>query len=117
MFENIEEKLKAIANIFTVIGFIASIISGIVCWVNHIGFLVGLIILVVGCLFSWAGGCLLYGFGELIESTKAIERATRTNSPISPIPNSNASQKSCPSCFNRVAQSDTVCKHCGEKLS
>ena len=117
MFENIEEKLKAIANIFTVIGFISSIILGIVCWTNHIGFFIGLIILVVGCLFSWAVGCLLYGFGELIESTKTIERATRKDTSVSSIPNSNVSQKSCPSCFSRVAQSDTVCKHCGEKLS
>lgn len=76
MFNNIGEKLKGIAVIFTILGCIFSLVGAIYCWASDMVFL-GFIILIVGCLVSWLGSMLLYGFGELITQTTAIAKGNQ----------------------------------------
>ena len=90
MFDNIGGKIKNLAVISTWIGIIFSIILAIATWVCEFGFLLGLIVLVVGFLCSWIGSFLLYGFGELIVRIQSIDeklnnRATTPKvKPLSP---------------------------------
>ena len=102
MFSNIGKKIKTLAKIICWLGIIASVIYAITIWsagsqvretvtwssssyyngmpIYETGrsaapstFLPGLIVLVIGCLLSWAGSFCLYGFGELIDRTKNID--------------------------------------------
>ena len=70
MFNNIGGKIKTLAKVLTVIGMILSIIWGIV--ETEFSVETGFAIIALGCLFSWVGSFLLYGFGELIDNTKEI---------------------------------------------
>lgn len=82
MFNNIGKKIKTLAEIITVLGILASIVTAIVIWTTvEYSFLIGLGILVFGCIFAWIGSFLLYGFGELIESTKRIEQTICPQTP------------------------------------
>lgn len=87
MFDNIGGKIKTWAKVLCWIGMLTSVIVGIVTMVAGSsgaryygsgmtagGFFGGLLIAVVGALASWIGSFLLYGFGELIETSKAIEK-------------------------------------------
>ena len=76
MFENIGEKIKNLAIISTIIGFVLSLVGAIICWVSGIVF-DGFVVLIVGCLFSWIGSFVLYGFGELIIQTTNISRGNQ----------------------------------------
>ena len=76
MFENIGQKIKMLAVVSTVIGMIASVISGIIVMAELEQVLLGLGIIAGGCLFAWIGSFVLYGFGELIESAKNTEHNT-----------------------------------------
>ena len=70
MFKNIGSKIKNLAIVNTVIGFVLSFVY-FICIGIHI-LLEGIIILIIGCLLSWIGSFLLYGFGELIEKNTEI---------------------------------------------
>ena len=76
MFINIGRKIKLLAIVSTVIGMIASVVGGIIVMAELEQVLSGLGIIVGGCLFSWIGSFVLYGFGELIESTQSVEDNT-----------------------------------------
>lgn len=69
MFDDIDEKIKAVAVCTCALGMIVSVIWGIVLFFSS--FLSGLIVIVVGCCASWVGTITLYGFGELIEETRS----------------------------------------------
>ena len=73
MFDNIGEKIKSLATIITIIGIVISIIVSICLFVEK-AVLIGLVVLFCGCLFSWLGMFLLYGFGELIIQTTNIAK-------------------------------------------
>ena len=75
MFNNIGEKIKGLAVVACWIGIIACAIVGIsfVTLIKNDGRWVGVIIIVVGSLLSWIGSFVLYGFGELICRTSAID--------------------------------------------
>ncbi len=82
MFSNIGGKIKGLATFLTIFGFV--VFGGIALITlltsfgmgNEESIVVGLIasffIAVIGCLASWLGSFLLYGFGELIENSKKI---------------------------------------------
>lgn len=79
MFDNIGGKIKGAASFISVSGIIASIIAG-VDLVSKETVIVGLIIIIVGSLFSWVGSFLLYGFGQLVENSDIIaEQSNRDN--------------------------------------
>ena len=73
MFENIGGKIKTLAIVCTIIGIVISIAVGILYGAEE-DFGAGLLIIILGCLSSWLGSFLLYGFGELIENTTEIRK-------------------------------------------
>ena len=78
MYDNIGNKIKILAKVTFVLCAISSLLAGIVLMATSEYMVVaGLIIMVVGSLFSWIASWFMYGFGELIEKTSAIERNTR----------------------------------------
>ena len=76
LFEDIGKKIKGIAIAAFVIGIIGSVVAGLDAIVDQ-QFLGGILIMVFGFLCSWLSVVLLYGFGELIETAKKIEKNTR----------------------------------------
>jgi hypothetical protein len=76
LYENIGGKIKNWAITIFVIEAIAAIISGIVMLSNDIN-LAGALTMIVGPFVAWVSSWLLYGFGELIETTAANESNTR----------------------------------------
>ena len=73
MFNNIGKKIKGLAIISSIIGWIVSLVGAIYCWANDYVF-IGFVVLIMGCLLSWLSSFLLYGFGELIIQTTNIAR-------------------------------------------
>ena len=71
MFHNIGEKIKTLAKVCTVIGIILSIISGIILMID-LNVWIGLLCIVGGCILSWIGSFLVYGFGEVIVKLNEI---------------------------------------------
>ena len=67
MFANVGGKIKAVAQVFTWIGIIGSIIGGLS--MMNANFIIGILTAVVGALLSWVGSLALYGFGELVENS------------------------------------------------
>ena len=96
MFNNIGEKIKKLAEILCYIGILFSAIGGLV--VMFVGgssrsrapFLIGLLIIFIGSLFSWIGSFFTYGFGELIVKATEIEKNMQS---ISECPKINSKQK------------------------
>ena len=75
MFNNIASKIKGLAIILTWIGIILSVLTGVMIALaleGEFGVLIGVGIIIIGCLMSWIGSFLLYGFGQLIENTDAV---------------------------------------------
>ena len=91
MFDNIGSKIMKLAKVLCWIGIILSVISGIAIMAgaasyNTYGYssssgganiIVGIITIVLGCLFSWIGSFFTYGFGQLIENTDYIRSNTQ----------------------------------------
>lgn len=75
MFNRIGEKLKGLATILCIIGIIISIIVGGTMASNEYLVGKGVLIMIVGSLFSWVSSFFIYGFGELIEKVSSIETA------------------------------------------
>ncbi|MBQ7224930.1 MAG: hypothetical protein IJX06_05205 [Clostridia bacterium] len=143
MFKNIDKKIKGVAIICTIAGCILSIIYAINYWSNNL-ILEGFLTLLFGCLFSWIGSFVLYGFGELITQTTNIAKGnpkmqitnnhsssrkalTTTEEPLANIATEateeyeldkdNLPKKDeCPCCFNKINPKDKVCSYCGYKL-
>lgn len=67
MFDNIGEKIKALAAVICIVGMISFVILGVTLF--DTSFWLALLTIVAGCLGSWTGSFCLYGFGELIEET------------------------------------------------
>lgn len=67
MFENIGGKIKVLAKVCTWIGIGGSVLAGVPVMIAS--GVAGLIVIVVGCLASWVGSFLLYGFGQLVENS------------------------------------------------
>lgn len=90
MFTNINGKVKGLAKVICVLGIVASVISGISIMAggsmmsSYSGYgsntgvliLIGLLVIVLGSVCSWAGSLALYAFGEMGENVEAIRRKT-----------------------------------------
>ena len=75
MFNNIGGKIKTLASVITWLGIGLSVIIGIVLMVMAEELiLIGLIVAILGSIFSWIGSFLIYGFGELIENSSIIAK-------------------------------------------
>ena len=74
MFENIGEKIKKLAIAITVIGIVISVIYGITCFARGSA-VDGVTAIGLGVLISWVSSFVLYGFGELISTSKEISES------------------------------------------
>lgn len=73
MFKNIGEKIKKLAEIFTIIGIVCAVLSGIVVMSFGDGFvLIGFIVIALMSFLAWIGSFLLYGYGQLIDNTDKL---------------------------------------------
>ncbi len=115
MFENAGKMIKGAAKVATVLGIILSVLGAVSSgglWI---------VVLIVGCLSAWLGGLMIYGFGELVESTRRIadriapeeaaeEAAVRdeTDRPILP------PGWTCPHCGTRNKIGEHRCSQCGK---
>ncbi len=89
MFDNIGGKIKTLAKVLCWVGIVLSVIIGISVMATGNGTLtingsyanvspviVGIILMVFGCLVSWIGSFFAYGFGQLIENSEEIKKNT-----------------------------------------
>ncbi len=74
MFENIGQKIKTLAVVIFVVCAVLFVILGIITL--FVNFLVGILCISLGPLFSWISCWLLYGFGEIIEAVDDIRSNT-----------------------------------------
>lgn len=79
MFDNIGKKIKTLTMVVCWIGMISSFITGIIILASaHNAEAIGIPIMLGGPLLFWLGSFLMYGFGELVDSTMSIEEMMRT---------------------------------------
>ncbi|MBR2370420.1 MAG: hypothetical protein IKA82_00205 [Clostridia bacterium] len=83
MYDNISEKLKALAKAVFLIGVIVSVTVGLfmISSDNEDLIPVGLLEMLLGSVASWVSSWFIYGFGELIEKVTNIERSKCGGSP------------------------------------
>lgn len=81
MFSEIGQKIKALAKVLCWSGIALSIIVAIALFglgsntgLGDLFVLGGMLVLVVGVLFSWLSTFLLFGFGEMIHKVCSIEK-------------------------------------------
>lgn len=67
MFDNIGGKIKVLAQVVCWIGITISVIFGLISFENG-----GIVVIILGSLFSWIGSFTLYGFGQLIENSDIL---------------------------------------------
>ena len=79
MFSDIGKKIKNLAMLIMFIGCAGSVIYGLICFAGSIGadgatpdpkgVITGILIIVLGVIFSYLSVLVLYGFGTLIDDT------------------------------------------------
>ena len=75
MFEEPGYKLKTVAKILCWLGIIGTVIAAVTLGKDRYGdfdLLSFLLILIIGCVTSYISSLVLYGFGEMIESTSSV---------------------------------------------
>ena len=75
MYDNIGGKIKGLAKATFIVEAIASVITGIVLWIETEEWWCSLI-LFCGPIVAWVSSWLLYGFGEIIDKLCDIEHNT-----------------------------------------
>ncbi len=89
VFNNIGGKIKTLTKVLCWIGIIFSVISGIAMMTSGVDrvtingsyaivspVIIGIVVIIFGCLVSWISAFFAYGFGQLIENTDEIRRNT-----------------------------------------
>ena len=80
MYGNIGGKIKGLAKAFFIVEAIVAVIAGIALMASDENLIFfGVLSLILGPVVAWVSSWLLYGFGELIDNTRDIERNTRSN--------------------------------------
>ena len=90
MFKNIGKKIKGLAKFICWLGIILSVLIGVIMitggsvdmsgiegaenlqGLQSMGWVGGVLFIIIGCLASWIGSFFTYGFGQLIENTDKI---------------------------------------------
>lgn len=144
MFNNIGGKIKTVAQVICWLGIIGSIILGIAT-ISEVDETLGILIILLGPLFSWISSFITYGFGQLIENSDIlVEQGKKgeytTSHIVSSIkalsgeakPTATASKKSvvtapntviekpekiCPNCKQPISTDSAFCTKCGFNLS
>ena len=119
MWSDMGQKLKILAQVICVLGMIASLVYAIIIWSQKnqpSTFWPGLLMLVAGCILSWVGSWILYGFGLIVE--RAENGYTISDKGIR-LPDGGTmpaiwSTWTCPDCKTENPQSRAVCLNCGK---
>ena len=85
MFNNIGEKIKGLAKFVCWMGIFSSVVTSFSMMANKStqgGPIIGIIVLIVGCLLSWVGSFFTYGFGELISRAASINVKSEQGNPV-----------------------------------
>ena len=126
MFDNIGKKIKILSKTISICMMILFIICGFFyIIIIPEQWYVGLLIIILGCLFSWIGSFFIYGFGELVENSAIIagKQKLDTNNKESEFEkleeerNDVALENECPCCFHNIKPTDKECGYCGTKLN
>lgn len=144
MFKNIGNKIRVLAKVICIIGFVVAGISGLSLIIfgctlfssrytigPAIGIIfAGLLVAALGALFAWVGSFVLYGYGQLIHSVQSIEKKvlgdeykdydSLPNTSFTGVNNSYQSQpsyKTCPYCNTANAANSSFCVGCGRNLN
>ncbi|MBP3313118.1 MAG: hypothetical protein J6K84_00465 [Oscillospiraceae bacterium] len=121
MFENVGGKIKAVALAFFWLGCIGGALGGLVTAAEVDGFeglLSFVIITAISVFLSWLSSLLLYGFGELIESSSfTASEMEKLNEKTKSAPPPSVQTSSAPvSHFYSASEKNVkVCKNCGAK--
>lgn len=93
MFNNVGKTIKGLASVLTWLGIIVSFVVFLILISIDEGFIgQAVIVLIVGALVSWLSSLTLYGFGELVDNSKAIAEAI-TKETCSTIPAQSPQKK------------------------
>ena len=120
MFDDIGTKLKGLAYFSCWIGIFSSMILGIVA--IRVRIIYGVLIIVLGPLYSWISSWVIYAIGEIAENTqkKSINKETSKNAKAELFLKSNymnqvstMEKKHCPHCGDTVTSK--VCDMCGKE--
>lgn len=71
MYENIGQKIMNFVTAIVLVEMAISIVGGLILASEGAG-IISFIVMVVGCVISWIGGLVLYGFGRLIDNTEYL---------------------------------------------
>ncbi len=110
MFDNIGKKIKGLAKAVTFIGILLSILLGMLYLVNS-DVPSGILTIVLGCLGSWLGSLVLYGFGELVDCVQRIADSLEAPAQEGPVSHGGWT---CPHCGEVNLLGDAVCRRCGK---
>lgn len=86
MFSNIGRKIMGLAKFVCFIGIALSLLAGFGPWLFSGGMggelgpyaLVGLFTALMGCVGSWLGALVLYGFGQMVDDTSRMREMTES---------------------------------------
>lgn len=70
MFENVGKKIMDCVTIITIVGCIGFCIFGLIL-LGTVP-LIGVLVMIIGCLLTWISGFVLYGFGRLIHNSEQL---------------------------------------------
>ena len=132
MWSDMGQKLKTLAQIICILGMIVSLIMAISTWNTRVPdeihsswndtakqastFWPGLKTLIIGCLLSWVGSWILYGFGLIVERAENgysfSDKGLRL--PDGGVMPAVWSTWTCRKCKTENPQSRSVCLNCGE---
>ncbi len=140
MFDNIGIKIKTLSVVLCIIGIFSSVVIGIYLilnvdstttavkeQINSNNVISGMLIIILGSLFSWISSFCLYGFGELIERVINIDEKLKCSKiPKQIIPNDSTitveedifseDTTFCPKCGADITNDSSVCHVCGETI-
>ena len=81
MFDNIDQKIKTLAKVITILGCALAILIGINL-IAYKNLSTAIAVIAGGCLLSWVGSFVLYGFGEIISKLNAITELEKDTNKI-----------------------------------
>lgn len=140
MFDNIGNKIKTLSVVLCIIGIFSSVVIGIYLilnvdstttavkeQINSNNVINGMLIIILGSLFSWISSFCLYGFGGLIERViNTDEKLKCFKTPKQIIPNDSTitveenifsdDTAFCPKCGADITNDSSVCHVCGETI-
>ena len=140
MFTNIGQKICFLAKTLCWLGLILSLIIGsasLAMAESGIAIYFSILIMIFGPLLSWVGSFVLYGYGELIESTQNTEQkvgllinivrpkrnppyAQQAREPTESEPVSRAGAEApplCPHCAHPYVKGAPFCPYCGKAIN